>query len=424
MNFFGFGAEEVVPEVDADQGYEKYLAMTSVAFGLAVLGYVLAQKSFLGGFFGSALDSTLSYFDQKDSDEKEDEEDSEFEDVLTESEYEGEEEDSDSDYVDDGKDDGRSIEVGSRGDRKAGKSGDGSQGKKKHKALLIGINYTRDPDKQMRLRGCVNDAVRLARFLYQKGDQNTEIRLLCDDAVDVQKIVGKGSGSTGSGPKVTVVQGGPTAQNIIAELGVLIQKADADTALWFSYSGHGTYVKDTSGDESDGKDEALVPLDHQRAGYITDDWLRANVINKLPAKTRLTCLVDACHSGTAFDLHVSLEDFSATKLKKLPLEYRRSDWQIIQRRSVHKNNKECVADVVMISGCRDNQTSADAWEDSQSVGAMTHAFLKFFDSCHDAVQLLQDMSCWLKLRKYTQRPLLSFGSVATERANEHHLQLL
>ena len=36
-------------------------------------------------------------------------------------------------------------------------------------------------------------------------------------------------------------------------------------------AGHGGYVEDTNGDEADGMDETLVPVDYQKAGQITDD---------------------------------------------------------------------------------------------------------------------------------------------------------
>ena len=41
--------------------------------------------------------------------------------------------------------------------------------------------------------------------------------------------------------------------------------------LFFHYSGHGGQQADKDGDEADGKDETLVPLDYQTAGQITDD---------------------------------------------------------------------------------------------------------------------------------------------------------
>ena len=38
-------------------------------------------------------------------------------------------------------------------------------------------------------------------------------------------------------------------------------------------AGHGGWVEDTSGDEADGMDETLVPVDFEESGEITDDTI-------------------------------------------------------------------------------------------------------------------------------------------------------
>lgn len=48
----------------------------------------------------------------------------------------------------------------------------------------------------------------------------------------------------------------PTKQNILNAVKWLVSDAKAGDSLWFSYSGHGTQVVDTDGDEDDGYDEA------------------------------------------------------------------------------------------------------------------------------------------------------------------------
>ena len=63
----------------------------------------------------------------------------------------------------------------------------------------------------------------------------------------------------------------PTRANITQEFQWLSQGAQPGDILFLHYSGHGTQTRDLDGDEADGYDEALVPLDHQSAGVITDD---------------------------------------------------------------------------------------------------------------------------------------------------------
>lgn len=66
--------------------------------------------------------------------------------------------------------------------------------------------------------------------------------------------------------------------------------------------GHGGRVRDTSGDEDDGYDETLIPVDFMQAGQIVDDDLFDKLIKPLPANCQMTSLMDCCHSGTVLDL--------------------------------------------------------------------------------------------------------------------------
>lgn len=59
---------------------------------------------------------------------------------------------------------------------------------------------------------------------------------------------------------------------------------------------------DTSGDEDDGMDETLIPVDFQSSGQIIDDDLFAELVRPLSKGVLMTCLFDCCHSGTVLDL--------------------------------------------------------------------------------------------------------------------------
>jgi hypothetical protein len=55
----------------------------------------------------------------------------------------------------------------------------------------------------------------------------------------------------------------------------MIGAARSGDTLVITYSGHGTWVPDSSGDEPDGRDEALCPHDIATAGPLLDDEIRA-----------------------------------------------------------------------------------------------------------------------------------------------------
>lgn len=70
----------------------------------------------------------------------------------------------------------------------------------------------------------------------------------------------------------------------------------------FHYSGHGSQQRSYSGDEVDGFDETLCPLDFETQGMIVDDEINAAIVKPLPRGVKLHAIIDACHSGTVLDL--------------------------------------------------------------------------------------------------------------------------
>jgi hypothetical protein len=68
------------------------------------------------------------------------------------------------------------------------------------------------------------------------------------------------------------------------------------------FLGHGGKLKDDNGDEKDGYDETLVPLDYATAGQIRDDDLYKMLVAGLPEGVFATFIMDCCHSGSVLDL--------------------------------------------------------------------------------------------------------------------------
>ena len=271
------------------------------------------------------------------------------------------------------------------------------------RAVIVGINYETQPG--LRLAGCIQDALNLRAFLIEKqGFLEQNIQLLTD--------------------QTTVT---PTRANILAALTELCTAAQAGDSVWFSYSGHGSQVSENRSqlvdgvrqpnvrDESDGLDESIVPLDYVAAGQIIDDELR-QLVDRVPAGVRVTWLSDSCHSASIVDLPYSFEDASVYRRLTRPTKYVSSDWNTRITSSSLKQYKATAADVLVISGCRDNSTSADTVEDGMPQGAMTYAFLKTLKNSEiggkpvtTIQRLLKDMSCLLRVKRYTQKPNFSSG---------------
>lgn len=75
-----------------------------------------------------------------------------------------------------------------------------------------------------------------------------------------------------------------------------------DITVHADSSGHGGQTKDLDGDEDDGYDEVIYPVDFRTVGHIVDDDMHAIMVRNLRAGVRLTAIFDSCHSGSALDL--------------------------------------------------------------------------------------------------------------------------
>lgn len=223
-------------------------------------------------------------------------------------------------------------------------------------ALLIGINYR---GSRATLNGCINDVHVMKKYLTEhRGYKQENIVILTEDEA---------------------LQ--PTRANITKGLKDLIGSGSEE--VWFHYSGHGSYTTDRDGDEDDGRDETLVPLDYQSAGMITDDELHDHLA-KLPEDTKMYCIMDCCHSGTILDL--KYQYINDTK------------------QSVENPEPRLKGNIIMISGCKDVQTSADAHIKGKWCGAMTTSYVNCIKDGIECEQLLGAMRDYLKKNHYTQIP--------------------
>lgn len=154
----------------------------------------------------------------------------------------------------------------------------------KTRSLLIGINYV---GQQGELAGCHNDVSMMKAYIATHGYTGDEAncKILMDDGV----------------------HGTPDHKGVIGGIRWLVDGAEAGDSLFMHYSGHGGSVKDTSGDEADGMDETLVPVDYQQSGQITDDEILKELVIGLPEGVTLTVVMDCCHSGSILDLPYTIK---------------------------------------------------------------------------------------------------------------------
>jgi len=207
----------------------------------------------------------------------------------------------------------------------------------KSKAVLFGLNYGYDP--RLRLAGCINDVKNTAQYLRSIGLQDCET--ITDDTN----------------------RAGTTAQGIMTRLTRLAAESYRNNLgfIWIHFSGHGTFVPDRNSDERDGRDECIVPSDVFTRGVISDDMINT-IIGRFNPRSRIVCIFDCCHSGSICDLKFS--------------------WEGAQNRVVENFRCKAKGRVVSISGCLDNQYSADSWDSVRRMmaGAMTSELLNTLQS--------------------------------------------
>jgi len=268
--------------------------------------------------------------------------------------------------------------------------------------LLVGINQYPDPSNN--LKGCVNDALSMGKLITENFGFNPEhIRLLTD--------------------------GRATTANIRQRLRWLVDGAGPGSSLLFHYSGHGSQVRDRNGDEmEDHLDEIICPYDLDWDDPFTDDEF-AKVIEGIPEGVNFTLILDCCHSGSgtrqyfkeptargraqsrflvpppdvAFRMAAGVEiDPSSPERTVNMVGVRDLPTRQFGARLTEQN-------AILISGCRSDQTSADAYIEADYHGALTYSLVQAVKNKRYALSysdLIETAGNWLEVNSYDQVPQL------------------
>jgi metacaspase-1 len=274
----------------------------------------------------------------------------------------------------------------------------------KKKALVVGINDY--PGSQNDLQGCINDSTNIYDVLVKYFDFAPAGLTLLSNSRATRKAILEG-------------------------LKTLVSGASAGDTLVFHYSGHGSQVRDTEGDElKDGMDEIICPWDFDWDGtYIKDDDLAA-LFAGLARGIRLEVILDSCHSGTgtrelivdrtrlaagavaacsAAELWSSSWCIRPRYLPPPPDIALRADEVFAPELPVRRIGRLDGVSHVLWAACRANQYSADAEIGGRSSGAFTYFFCKHIRDCEGRIgraELLKRVRASLKHEGFSQVPQL------------------
>lgn len=227
----------------------------------------------------------------------------------------------------------------------------------RRRSLHIGLNNV-DPDQyggwDGALSGCVNDANAMRDVALSRG---FDADLLLDENATIAAVRDRLDGAAAT--------------------------LDAGDYFFLTYSGHGGQIADLTGDEPDSFDETWCLYDTE----LVDDSL-FGALCTFKRGVRVFVMSDSCHSETVIrgprprarvpdrpgqrPKLAPLEATSAEYAKNRDVYAAQSTWWKPERRVP----RDADANVVLISGCQDQQTSLDGPVN----GAFTTAFLQVWNN--------------------------------------------
>lgn len=215
--------------------------------------------------------------------------------------------------------------------------------KERFSLLQVGINdYPTSP-----LRGCVNDIWHVDEMLYLAGWRPAASYELFDKR----------------------------ATQMMIRTGMRWLMQQRTQTLIFQYSGHGTILRDQSGDEPSGIDGALCPVDYHLGRYILDDEIGA-MADLLAPGQRLILLFDCCYSGasqrgSALGMIRNLFNWRTRKRFVRSDAVIPGDIEYDARKKVTFND----SDSILIATAQPNELCDDAWIAGKYRGAGTYALM-------------------------------------------------
>ncbi|MGG1940032.1 caspase family protein [Paenibacillus polymyxa] len=183
----------------------------------------------------------------------------------------------------------------------------------------------------------------------------------------------------------TLLTASATINNVTTEIKKAATDLENGDIFFLTYSGHGGTTPDLNHDESDNTDETWCLYD----GQLLDDEL-FELWFLFKKGVRIIVLSDSCHSGTVtraryygLDVDTNFDSINNNRYRFMPLEIasrtfkNNEDFYIkkIKRIVQNRNSNDLKSSIKLISGCQDNQTSADG----DINGLFTEKLLKVWD---------------------------------------------
>lgn len=268
-------------------------------------------------------------------------------------------------------------------------------------ALLVGLNYQGTP---YALKGCINDAMNTREMLMKKFKvPASNITVMTDESKNGSNY--------------------PEPDNVKREFKRIIAKAQPKDTLYFHFSGHGFNIKGgnvmtTSGGKiKPGLTECILVRDKQNDGKDIDrrnticDSQFNDLFAMVPANMKVFALIDACNSGTVFELTHNVRMMSTRTCKDFCVIPKDSE---INYYLTHNDHRPCYrANIVILSSVKTKQVAWDTTDkNGKPAGALTGLYIDLVSRSTDLspLDLLYKLDLALQ-PKYKQDPCLSFCNI-------------
>lgn len=172
-----------------------------------------------------------------------------------------------------------------------------------------------------------------------------------------------------------------TYQNITDQLSSFVNKTKKGDIVYLHFSTHGQPVEDINGDEEDGWDEAIVPIDayklyrkgvYEGKNHLLDDQLNA-IVKKLRTKIGysgiLYIVIDACHAGTS-----SRANDETVRGTKIGFTYSNKVFKPSAQKKSHYviEASTKMSHVIFLEACRPDQVNMEIKVEGKRYGPLSY----------------------------------------------------
>ena len=180
---------------------------------------------------------------------------------------------------------------------------------------------------------------------------------------------------------ITLLDKEATYKNIVTQLSDFSDNIKNGDIVYLHFSAHGQPVEDTNGDEEDGWDEAIVPIDAYKIykkglydgnRHLIDDQLNKYVKRlreKIGPKGFLYVTIDACHAGTS-----SRANDETVRGTRVGFTYNNKVYKPSSNKKSHYKVESSakLANVVFVEACRPDQVNTEIKVEGKRFGPLSY----------------------------------------------------